>query len=178
MEISLYIERWWKEYVGGTDDTCSLIDYLTNREFRHDSTVEIQLTKILQDFQLTATREIEEIRQTIDIYYVFGEGFQLDIHCAINLLMDVTAILLECQKNGQVRMLDLDHTYKDESAIIAIKAESEDVMLLKNWMADFIQNPLRYDLAEFCPEEEMQEIATQCQAIVAELTIDEERHYE
>lgn len=92
--------------------------------------------------------------------------------------MDVTAILLECQKNGQVRMQDLDHTYKDEVAIIAIKAELEDVMLLKSWMADFIQHHLSYDLAEFCLEEEMQEIATQCQAIVAELTIDEERYYE
>lgn len=176
--MGLYIERWWNKYVGGTDDTCSLIDYLTDRGFRHGMPVEIQLKTILQDFQLTATREMEDIRQTTDVYYAFGEGFRLDIHCAINLLMDVAAILLECQKNGQIRVMDLDNTHKEEAAIITIKAEQEDVMLLKNWMADFIQQPLRYDLAEFCSEEEMREIATQCQAIVAELTIGEERRYE
>ncbi|WP_431808030.1 imm68 putative immunity domain-containing protein [Lysinibacillus sphaericus] len=62
MEARMYIERWWGEYIGGTDDTCTLIDYLVNREFEIEIPVEIDVKNLLQDFQLTNVREIKDFR--------------------------------------------------------------------------------------------------------------------
>ena len=172
--MHVYIERWWGEYIGGTDDTYSLMDYLTERGFQQDRPVEIELTTIMQDFRLTMARGIEDIRQTIDVYYTFEEGFHADIGCAVNLLMDVTAILVECQKNGQVCLMELVGTNQKE-AVIIVKAGQEALLLLKNRMEDFIQHPLKYDLADFCPEDEMHTIAEQCKEMITELSIGSRR---
>lgn len=84
--------------MGGTDDTCILIDYLVEREFESDIPIEINVKNIFQDFQLNNAREIKDLRQTKDIYLIIEKEFFQDIGCVINLLMDITAIILECQK--------------------------------------------------------------------------------
>lgn len=66
----MYIEKWWGNYIGGTDDTFTLIDYLVDREFESDIPTEINVKNIFQDFQLNNTREIKDLRQTKDIYRI------------------------------------------------------------------------------------------------------------
>ncbi|MED0894404.1 imm68 putative immunity domain-containing protein [Aneurinibacillus migulanus] len=167
----MYIERWWGEYIGGTDDTYTLIDYFVSREFELDIPAEINVKNILRDFQLTNAWEIKDLRQTKDIYFINDNGHRHDIGCAINLLMDVTAIILECQKNGKVHLTDLDGGIMDKDAVISLKAEKEELALLKKMLGDFIHHPLSYDLAELCPEDDMSEIAKQCKEIMTELNM-------
>lgn len=167
----MYIERWWGEYIGGTDDTCTLIDYFVNREFELGIPTEINVKNIFQDFQLNNAREIKDLRQTKDIYFIREKGFFQDIGCVINLLMDITAIILECQKNGKVHLTDLAGGIMDKNAVISLKVEKEELTLLRGILDDFIHHPLSYDLAEFCPEDDMREIAKQCKEIITELNM-------
>lgn len=167
----MYIERWWGEYIGGTDDTFTLIDYFVNREFELDIPTEINVKNIFQDFQLNNAREIKDLRQTKDIYFIREKGFFQDIGCVINLLMDITAIILECQKNGKVHLADLAGGIMDKNAVISLKVEKEELALLRGILDDFIHHPLSYDLAEFCPEDDMREIAKQCKEIITELNM-------
>ncbi|MGE7913709.1 imm68 putative immunity domain-containing protein [Lysinibacillus xylanilyticus] len=167
----MYIERWWGEYIGGTDDTCTLIDYFVNREFELDIPTEINVKNIFQDFQLNNAREIKDLRQTKDIYFIREKGFFQDIGCVINLLMDITAIILECLKNGKVHLTDLAGGIMDKNAVFSLKVEKEELALLRRILDDFIHHPLSYDLAEFCPEDDMKEIAKQCKEIITELNM-------
>lgn len=167
----MYIERWWGEYIGGTDDTCTLIAYFVNREFELDIPTEINVKNIFQDFQLNNAREIKDLRHTKDIYFIREKGFFQDIGCVINLMMDITAIILECQKNGKVHLTDLAGGIMDKNAVISLKVEKEELALLRGILDDFIHHPLSYDLAEFCPEDDMREIAKQCKEIITELNM-------
>ncbi|MEK5487374.1 imm68 putative immunity domain-containing protein [Lysinibacillus sp. FSL M8-0355] len=165
----MYIERWWGEYIGGTDDTCTLIDYLANREFKMEIPAEINVKNMLQDFQLKNAWEIKDLRQTKDIYFISDNGYRQDIGCAINLLMDVSAIIVECQKNGKVCLPDLGGGIMDKNAVISLKVEKEELALLRGILEDFIHHSYSYDLEEFCPEDDMREIAKQCKEINTEL---------
>ncbi|WP_339262674.1 imm68 putative immunity domain-containing protein [Lysinibacillus sp. FSL K6-3209] len=171
MEAMMYIQRWWGEYIGGTDDTCTLFDYLVNREFEIDIPVEVNVKNMLQDFQLTNAQEIKDFRQTKDIYFSDDNGHRQDIGCAINFIMDVTAIIVECQKNEKVRLVDLDGGSLDKNAVISLKVEKEELALLRKILEDFVHHPLHYDLAEFCSEDDMREIAKHCKEIIAELNM-------
>jgi len=167
----MYIERWWGNYIGGTDDTCTLIDYFVDREFESDNPTEINVKNILQDFQLNNTLEIKDLRQTKGIYLIIEKEFFQDIGCVINLLIDVTAIILECQKNGKVYLTDLAGGIMDKNAVISLKVGKEEMAFLRRVLEDFIHHPLSYDLAEFCPEDDMRKIAKICKEIIEELNM-------
>lgn len=85
--------------------------------------------------------------------------------------MDITAIILECQKNGKVHLTDLGGGIMDKNAVISLKVEKEEMAFLRGVLEDFIHYPLSYDLAEFCPEDDMREIAKICKEILEELNM-------
>ncbi|MGI6153281.1 MAG: imm68 putative immunity domain-containing protein [Christensenellaceae bacterium] len=158
----MYIEKWWGEYIGGTDDTYTLLDY-----FSKDKNTDYTLAGVLKDFGIAERQECESVRQTKDIRYFDDDGGRHhDIDIAIDFIMDLSAILLECLVAGSVMLSKLG---ADSEKEITIRAGCQEMDMLLGILTDFAENPLQYDLAEMCPEEDMHEMAGQIRELCGEL---------
>lgn len=168
----MYIERWWGNYIGGTDDTCTLIDYFVSKDFNIGEVTVMNVKTILQDFQLTNAWTTADVRQTTKaVCLINEEGFHQDIGCAINLLTDLAALIVESQKNGQIQLAALTNNEAHKQIVISLTVDKEEGDFLKEMLQDFIQYPLSYDLADYCLEEDMQELAKHCEEILMELAM-------
>lgn len=95
----MYIEKYWGDYIGGTDDSLTLLEYLTNKQKD-----EITLREIISE---TGLDKLSSFQSTDYPLTVPIEEFEAEIHYAINLISDLSALLLECKINGIVNISDL-----------------------------------------------------------------------
>lgn len=158
----MYIaEKYWDDYIGSTDDSLTLVEYLAEKQKE-----EIPLQEIFSDFGLDKLqgnfREPE-----IPLVFENSEGFEIDIHYAIDLITDLAAILLECKVNGSVDVQELADFLPNHS--IRITATPEEHELMNKALSDFVEDPLTYDLCEMVPNEEMLEMAAICEELRKEL---------
>ena len=159
----MFIEKWWGEYFGGTDDSFTLMDY-----FNKDAITEYSLSKIFLDFNLNEQNPFDGFRKTGDIRFFDEDGdTHHDIDMAINFILDIAAITLESLHSGSVALRNLDSNNSDKKIVVV--ADSNAMNFLLGILADFIENPLEYDLAEMCDEDDMLEIARQCKEIICEI---------
>ena len=159
----MFIEKWWGEYFGGTDDSYTLMDY-----FNKDAKEEYCLANIFSDFNLDDNKPFDGFRDTEDIRFYNEDGiFHQDIDVAIDFLLDIAAITLESLHSGSVTLKDLDSSNSDKTIIIV--AQSNTLNYLIGILRDFTENSSAYDLAEMCGEDDMLEIARQCKEIINEL---------
>ncbi len=153
----MYIEKYWDNYIGGSDDSLTLLEYLAGKEKE-----EISLQEIFEDSGLDqmngAFQETGEISLPV-------EGFDADICNAISLIVDLAALLLECKVNGSVNLEDFDA----DGGELCITATSNEHQLMNQALADFVASPSDYDLSEMMDEEEMQEMASLCEEMRQEL---------
>lgn len=156
----MYIEKYWENYIGGTDDSMTLLDYLADKQKD-----EISLDEIFSDSGLD---KLDSFRKTDVELSLSVEGFEIEIYYAIDLLTDIVALLLECKMNGSVNLGELSDMYETDS-IIQITATQEEHELINNVLKDFVDEPLSYDLSEMMSEEEMQEMAEVCKELREEL---------
>lgn len=91
----------------------------------------------------------------------------MEIHCAIDLLTDLAALLLECDKNGGLDTQELE--MDTHLPALRITAAPRERTLLVEALRDFADHPLDYDLGEMVPEEEMREMAALCGELQKEL---------
>lgn len=160
----MFIEKWWGVFFGGTDDTCTLMDY-----FNKDSTLEYTLAQIFRDFNLSMQAKPDGFRLTEAVGCFDEDGIdQHDICMAIDLITDLAVIVLECFHSGSVEIASLDDSCQNQKEIV-IRADKDELSYLINILRDFAENPLEYDLAEMCPEEDMKEMANQCKEVIREL---------
>ena len=153
----MYIEKYWDNYIGGSDDSLTLLEYLASKEKET-----ISLQQIFEDSGLDQMNG--EFQQTEEIALPV-EGFDADICNAISLIVDLAALLLECKMNGSVNLEDFDA----DGGEICITATPEDHELMNKALEDFIAAPLDYDLSDMMDEEEMQEMAALCEKMRQEL---------
>lgn len=161
----MYIEKYWGEYIGGTDDSLTLTAYL---EEKH--TPAITVHEIFRDFGRDTI--YGDFRNTVPaLVYTNPEGWEMDVHFAIDLVSDLAALLLECQVHGGVDLLELDDTLElpASESRITITASSEDLKQINGILSDFSQNPLAYDISAFVPEEDLHEMAVVFEEIRKEL---------
>ncbi len=156
----MYIEKYWENYIGGTDDSMTLLDYLADKQKE-----EIPLGEIISDSGLD---KLESFRKTDVDISLFVEGFEAEIHYAIDLLMDIAALLLECKMNGSVNLGELSDMYEPDN-VIRISATQEEHEMMNKVLMDFVTEYLSYDLSEMMSEEEMQEMAEVCKELREEL---------
>lgn len=158
----MYIaEKYWDDYIGGTDDSLTLVEYLAEKQKG-----EIPLQEIFSDFGLDKLQG--DFREPeIPLVFENAEGFEIDIHYAIALITDLAAILLECKVNGRVDVQELAEFLPNQS--IRITATPEEHELINKALADFVADPLAYDLCEMVPNEEMLEMAAICEDLRKEL---------
>lgn len=159
----MYIEnKYWNNYIGDTDDSLNLIDYLKEQDGN-----EISFSSILKNIGLH--KQGENFRNTASpIGFTNSIGVYVDFTFAIDVITDLAAILLECKVSGSVDLHELE-PFDTPSHIINIIATPEDYELLDRILADFSKNPLEYDLHELVPQEDMFEIAGICESLRQEL---------
>lgn len=160
----MYISgKYWENYIGDTDDSLTLVEYLSGK-----GTEELPLAEILADFGLDRLeggfRRPEE-----PLAYTSPEGWEMPVSYAIQLVMDLAALLLECRVSGGIDLVELSGEETDGPAVMRITAAPEEHELVNQALADFAAAPMEYDLSEMAPEEDMQELAALCGALREEL---------
>ena len=158
----MYIEKYWGEYIGGSDDSLSLLAFLEDQNKE-----EITLTEI---FAKIGLEKLDwNFRQTTEyLGFLHSNGVETDFHFAVDIIVDIAAILLECKINKLVNLHDLDE-YDAPSRNIRIIATTDEFDAMDKALLDFTQNPLEYDLGEMIGEDDIKDMAKQVEALRKEL---------
>lgn len=158
----MYIEKYWRNYIGGTDDSLNLVAFLADQQ--QD---EISLSEIFRKIGLD--KQNWNFRQTAGyLEFTHSNGVEMDFHFAIDVITDLAAIMLECYVNGYVNLHDLDDC-EIPNRHMRITATPEEHHALNRALSDFAQNPLNYDLRELVGDEDMMAMAKDCEEIRKEL---------
>lgn len=160
----MYIENnYWNHYIGDTDDSLTLVDYLADK-----GKEDISLREIFSDTGLDKLNW--EFRQKDSwLEYKDKTGCEHEFYYAIDLITDLAALILECKMSGSVNLCELYGGDLDVASNVRITATQEEMEKMNIALADFVSEPLAYDLSEMCPEEDMQEMAKLCEELREEL---------
>lgn len=150
----MYISKYWGDFIGGSDDSLSLIEFLEglNKE-------EITLKEIFTGIGLD--RQNMDFRQTVEnLKFNNSIGLEIDFHFAIDIVIDLAAILLECKNNGHVNIGELYGNEDEQNRCIRVVATEEEYTAIKVALEDFVKDPKSYDLYEMIGDDiiEMAEI--------------------
>lgn len=157
----MYIEKYWGKYIGGTDDSLTLLDYLSDK-----LKSEIPLSEIFADTGLN--KQNWDFRETVQwLEYTDQNGMEHEFYYAVDVITDLAALMLECSVNGSVSLGEL--LDNENGNIVRITFTEEEKNAINKALADFAQNPLAYDLHEMVPDEDMQEMAQDCENLRKEL---------
>ena len=158
----MYIEKYWGEYIGGSDDSLNLIAFLEDQKKE-----EISLNKIFDKIGLDKLNW--NFRQTVEyLGFTHSNSVEMDFNFAIDVIVDIAAILLECKINGAVDLHELDE-YDAESRKIHIIAKAEELDAMDKALLDFTQHSLEYDLSEMIGEDDIKDMAAQVEEMRKEL---------
>lgn len=154
----MYIKKyWWVTSIGCTDDSLTLTDYLYDK-----GKSELSLSEIFQDTGLDKLNW--NFRTSPGTGYTDSNGVIHDLHYAIQVALDLAALLLECKKSGGFNIMDL---YENDrrNLFINITTTPEEEKFLNEALKDFVAHPLEYDLLEMESEAGMLEIAEDCEQV-------------
>ena len=138
----MYISKYWGEFIGGSDDSLSLIEFLEdlNKE-------EITLKEIFTGIGLD--RQNMDFRQTVDnLGFTNSIGLEIEFYFAIDIVTDLAAILLECRITGHLNLRELCNNEDTQNRCIQVIATEEEYTAIKDALEDFVKNPKSYDLYE------------------------------
>lgn len=167
----MYIkDKYWNNFIGDTDDSLTLIEYLADKQKEA-----ISLTEIFSDTGLNKLNgDFRQHEEPLSVVFTHvkpdEEEPYAEIYCAIDLVTDLAALLLECKVNGHVNLDELAG-YDLNTAVpdICITAAPKEHELMNQALKDFAAEPLTYNLSEMCPEDDMTEMAGLCEALRNEL---------
>ena len=167
----MYIEnKYWNNYIGDTDDSLSLVEYLADKQKEEISLGEIfsdiGLDKLNGDFR----QHDEPLTVVLKNMSSDYEEPYVEFYYAIDLITDLAALLLECKVSGSVDLCELaGDALETPVPGIRITAASEEHEQMNKALVDFVSAPLDYDLSEMCLEEDMLEMAELCEKLRKEL---------
>lgn len=156
----MHIEKYWGNYIGGTDDSLTLLEYLMAKQ-----KTEISLGEIFADTGLEKLNW--DFRKTEGLEYIAQDGREYVFYYAIDLVTDLAALMLECQVNGSVSLKQL--LEDEDGPVLRIAFTQEDKNAINTALADFAKDPLSYDLHEMVPDGDMYEMARDCEDLRKEL---------
>ena len=150
----MYITKYWGDFIGGSDDSLSLIEFLEglNKE-------EITLKEICTGIGLD--RQNMDFRQTVEnLGFTNSIGLEIEFYFAIDIVTDLAAILLECRITGHLNLRELYNNEDTQNRCIQVIATEEEYTAIKDALEDFVKNPKSYDLYEMIGDDiiEMAEI--------------------
>ena len=86
----MYIDKYWGNYIGGSDDSLNLVEFLTDQ--KKD---EIPLSEIFARIGLD--KQNWDFHNTIEyLKFIHSNGTEIDFHFAIDVVLDLATIMLEC----------------------------------------------------------------------------------
>ena len=138
----MYIAKYWGDFIGGSDDSLSLIEFLEglNKE-------EITLKEICTGIGLD--RQNMDFRQTVEnLGFTNSIGLEIEFYFAIDIVTDLAAILLECRITGHLNLRELYNNEDTQNRCIQVIATEEEYTAIKDALEDFVKNPKLYDLYE------------------------------
>lgn len=153
----MYIDKYWGDYIGGTDDSLTLLEYLVSKK-----KTEISLSEIFADTGLDKLNW--NFRNT---RLELGYGEEYPFYYAIDLVTDLAALMLECKINGGVSLMQLLNGR--EGPVVRIASTQDEKTAISKALTDFAENPLAYDLNEMVPDDDMREMAQVCENLCKEL---------
>ena len=149
----MYIEKYWGDYIGGSDDSLTLMEYLAHKS------LELTLADIFTDIGLDKLDG--DLRQT-DGLSVEIDDMEVEIQYAISIIADLAALLLECKVNGSV---DLNELWEELDGELTLTAAAEENEIINAALKLFAEVPTEYDISEMMDEDELAEMAE----LIAEL---------
>lgn len=159
---NLFIDKWWGSYIGGCDDSLRLLDY-----FGTSPSNKWSLKQIFKDIHLDSAFKLGEI-ENANLYFELEPEREANFQMAIDVIIDLSAIVLECLHNKQVAIRDLDESSEYEKNITI--STTKDILLLKNSLNEFIKNPQSSELAVMVSDNELAEIVHDCKEVHDELS--------
>ncbi|MFR3224458.1 MAG: imm68 putative immunity domain-containing protein [Faecalibacterium sp.] len=157
----MYIEKYWYNYIGGTDDSLTLVDYIYDKGKN-----EILLSEIFSDTGLSKLSW--NFRTSSNLEYIDSQGKCHDFYYAIDLVTDLAALILESKKSGGFNIKNL-FDGETRELFVKIITTSEEDQAINGALAEFFASPLEYDLHEMVDDEDMLEMAKDCENIRKEL---------
>ena len=150
----MYITKYWGDFIGGSDDSLSLVEFLDdlNKE-------EVTLKEIFTGIGLD--RQNMDFRQTVDnLGFTNSIGLEIEFYFAIDIVTDLAAILLECRITGHLNLRELYNNEDTQNRCIQVIATEKEYTAIKDALEDFVKNPKSYDLYEMIGDDiiEMAEI--------------------
>ena len=137
----MYIKKYWYNYIGGTDDSLTLVDYLYDK-----GKTEIPLSEIFNDTGLSKLNWNFHISPNLE--YIDSEGQCHEFYYAIDLATDLAALILESKKSGGFNIKNLFDGEKRDRFVKIITTPEED-QAMNRALAEFCASPLEYDLHEW-----------------------------
>lgn len=154
------IEKYWGDYLGGTDDSLTLLDYLLDKQKNTLSLEEI--------FQDTGLKHLKgNFCTSSKLYYTDTKGITYDFYYAIDLIGNLALLMLESMRKGTIALGELMDT-QTKGTLCLTFTEAERLMMI-DALAHFSKRPTLYDIHEMLSDEELQEIAEVYESIRQEL---------
>lgn len=152
---------WWGDFAGETDDSLLLLDYLEQKGATAES---IKLSEVFADLHMTEDLKNRTIA-TSDLYWI-DEDFEPHFNIGIDVVIDLSVIVLEALEQGEISLSDFD---KDYGSSFQIKSTSVELNYLAEALNDFVQDPLSHDVGELLSEEDLASLCKQCVEIVQKI---------
>lgn len=156
----MFIQDLWDNYAGVSDEALSLTEYLESTR-KGEFTVselfdEIGLSELDGNYSDTAVPLGVEI----------GD-LEVDFPYAIDIVIVIAALVLECRNSGAVNLNELNPNC--EEIFIKVTATDDEYIMLTDALADFVEAPESFDLAEMMDEEELQDYAEGIKEMLEEM---------
>ena len=151
----MYIEKYWGDYIGGSDDSMTLMEYLAAKP------MELAMGEIFSDIGLDGAEDLKAASFMVEI-----DGLEVELQFAISVIADLAALLLECKKNGSV---DLGELWEELEGQLNITATAEENDIINSALKAFAEAPSEYEISEMMEEDELQEMAELCEELRCEL---------
>lgn len=157
----MYISKYWYNYIGGTDDSLTLVDYLYNK-----NKTQLTLSEIFADTGLDKLNW--DFRTSQNLEYTDSSGRVHDFYYAVNVVTDLAALILESRKSGGFAIKDLFSGEK-RNLFLKINTTKDEDEIMNKVLLDFGKNYLSYDLSEMVDEDDMRAMAQDCENVRKEL---------
>ena len=167
----MHIEnKYWNNYIGDSDDSLTLIEYLACKLSEKLALEEIFFDLKLDKLNGNFRRCDEPITTLLKNVGSEGDDYRVEFYFPINIILDIAAILLECEVSGKVDLCNLFGEGLETSVqSISIVETQKEKRTIEDVLTDFVANPFKYDLSQMCPKDDMLQMAGICENLRKEL---------
>lgn len=133
----MYIDKWWNDSVGGTDDSMLLIDYFNEKNKKN-----VTFNEIVTDLHMDDVLGKQPVYEFERGFYYGSEDRHYDFDINADVIIDLAALLLQCLVEGSVTMNNNATPSKQIS--FTIFAEKVEIRMLVSELENIIEHSNLY----------------------------------